>query len=112
MTAIRPFGIPPTYLINYLTSKYGINEIQNNVDTGTILDSLNVKGIIKMKVLLPPKTVLDRYETPARPLRKHIETGNNQKLTLSEIRDCILLKLMSGKIRVPVTNENVKCDDV
>ncbi len=108
MTAIRPIGIPPTYLINYLTSKYGINEIQNNVDTGTILDSLNVKGIIKMRVLLPPRHILDQYENFARPLRKHIEININQTRTLSEIRDGLLPKLMSGKIRVPVPKENVE----
>ena len=111
MTAIRPIRIPPTYLINYLTSKYGINEIQNNVDTGTILDSLNVKGIIKMRVLLPPKTILDQYETLARPFRKHIEIDINQRLTLSEIRDSLLPKLMSGRIRIPIKKETSEAQE-
>ena len=105
MTAIRPNKISPTYLINYLLSKYGFDEIQKNVDTGTILDSLNVKGIIKIKILMPPQTILDQYENFARPLRKRIEINNNQAFTLSGLRDRLLPRLMSGKIRVPVVKE-------
>ena len=108
ITAIRPNKIQPTYLVNYLLSKYGTNEIKNNVDSGTILDSLNVKGIIKIKVLMPPQTILDQYENFARTLRKRIEINNNQVFTISEIRDRLLLKLMLGKIRVPNIQENVE----
>jgi len=108
MTAIRPIRISPTYLINYLLSEYGVDEIQKNVDSGTILDSLNVKGIIKIKVLIPSKTVLDSYEALARLLRKRIEINNSQRFVLSEMRDKLLPKLMSGKIRVSFTEDNME----
>ena len=105
ITAIRPNKISPTYLINYLQSEYGTDEIQKNVDSGTILDSLNVKGIIKIKILMPLQTILNNYDNLARPLRKRIEINNNQTFTLSQIRDRLLPKLMSGKIRVTITKK-------
>jgi type I restriction enzyme, S subunit len=105
MTAIRPNKISPTYLINYILSKYGTDEIQKNVDTGTVLDSLNVKGIIKIKILMPPQTILDQYENFAHPLRKHIEANNKQIFTLLEMREKLLPKLMSGKIRISIVKE-------
>jgi type I restriction enzyme S subunit len=105
ITAIRPTKISPTYLINYLISKYGTTEIQKNVDNGTILDSLNVKGIIRIKILIPPVTILNKYDNLARILKKLIEVNNSQAATLSKIRDILLPKLMSGKIRVPIGNK-------
>ncbi len=105
ITAIRPNKISPSYLINYLQSEYGTNEIQKNVDSGTILDSLNVKGIIKIKIVMPLQTILDQYENLARPLRKRIEINNNQTFTLSQIRDRLIPQLMSGKIRVPIESK-------
>ena len=33
----------------------GLMKFEKTLITGTILDSLNVKGIIKIKVLVPPK---------------------------------------------------------
>ena len=92
--------IPPTYLITYLTSKIGQEQIQKNVDTGTILDSLNVKGIVKIKLLLPPQNILDSYEALARPFKKKIESNHAQNIFLTEIRDKLLLKLMSGELSV------------
>jgi type I restriction enzyme S subunit len=106
MTAIRPVDIPPTYLIDSLLSKYGVSEIRKNVDAGTILDSLNVKGIVKIRILLPPRHILDSYEESARPLRKSIEMNVIQTHTLSQIRDRLLPKLMSGRIRVPAAKES------
>lgn len=47
ITSIRPDinKVTPTYLINYLLSRYMFKEIYRKTDIGTILDSLNVKGI-------------------------------------------------------------------
>jgi type I restriction enzyme S subunit len=100
MTAIRPVAVSPTYLLNYLLSKYGKSEILNQMDSGTVLDILNVKGIKKMKILLPPEMLLGQYENLSRPFRALIEINNSEVQKLSEIRDRLLTRLMSGKIRL------------
>jgi len=106
ITAVRPNKITSAYLIRYLFSEYGKKEIQKNLDVGTIFNSLNVKGIRKFKLLIPDKKIMDKFETLARPFRKTMEKNVYENLCLSEIRDALLPKLMSGEIRVS-TNSNL-----
>lgn len=100
ITAIRPVNIKPTYLLRYLFSKYGMMEIKRLTDDGTVLNSLNVRGIKKIHILIPPKNILDNFELVTRSLRKKVEKNNSESDLLRGIRDSILPKLMSGKIRV------------
>ena len=56
-------------------------------DIGTILDSLNVKGIKQILFLIPNIEVVTQYEKIARPIRELIEMNNDIKdfnLTLTE----------------------------
>ncbi|RPI13215.1 MAG: restriction endonuclease subunit S [Ignavibacteriae bacterium] len=80
ITAIRPMEeiIKPAYLINYLLSQYMEQEIYKNTDIGTILDSLNVKGIRVVKILMPNSDILEKYEEFARPLRELIEINTSK----------------------------------
>ena len=100
ITAIRPVDVKPTYLLRYLFSKYGIMEIKRLTDDGTVLNSLNVRGIKKIRILIPPEDILDNFELIARSLRKKVEKNNSESDLHSDIRDSLLPKLMSGKIRV------------
>jgi type I restriction enzyme S subunit len=102
ITAIRPEHVPPTYLFRYLRSSYGKKEIERNTDRGTIFDSLNVKGIRKMLIPIPPKEILTHFESVCRPLRESVERNILGNSSLKDIQDLLLPKLMSGKIRVPM----------
>lgn len=90
----------PYYLLAYLFSIYGQEQISKNLDEGTIFSSLNVKGIKKMKVLIPSSKIIKKFELIYKDLRKMIERNNYESISLSQIRDSLLPKLMSGKIRV------------
>ena len=102
ITVARPTKISPIYLLRYLVSSYGRREIEKNTDAGTIFNSLNVKGIREIVVLVPPETLLLKFEGLAVALRTRVENGLAQNSSLSYIRDSLLPKLMSGKVRVPV----------
>jgi len=84
ITAIRPnlTKISPAYLINYLLSAYMQIETYRETDIGTILDSLNVKGIKRVKILIPPRPIIDAFESFARPIRKIIEINNAEAYQL------------------------------
>ena len=89
MTAVRPNEefITPTFLINYLLSDYMKIQTYRQTDIGTILDSLNVKGIKQILFLIPNIEVVTQYEKIARPIRELIEMNNDIKdfnLTLTE----------------------------
>ena len=105
ITTVRAKLISPYYLVTYLFSKYGQEEIEKNIDHGTIFNSLNVKGIRKIKLLIPENSIMDKFNKIIKPLRKLMENNLYEEYTLSQIRDSLLPKLMSGKIRVPVEVE-------
>jgi hypothetical protein len=50
-------------------------ETYRKTDIGTILDSLNVKGIRKLLILVPPFKLMEAYEEFARPMRRLIEVS-------------------------------------
>jgi len=102
ITALRPEKVTPTYLFRYLFSKHGVNQILSLTDQGTILNSLNVKGIKKIRIIVPPKDVLKEFDRLVRPLREKVEKNNSENLNLTQIRDSILPKLISGKIKVKI----------
>jgi len=72
MTGIRPRTIPNSYLIEYLLSPHMVLEVNNKKDSGTIMESLNVKGIYVLNLFLPPKNILDDFDSLVAPIRDKI----------------------------------------
>jgi type I restriction enzyme S subunit len=69
---------------------------------GTVFGSLSKADFEKIKVLAPSKEIINRFQNTVGSIDKKIEDNTLQTLTLSSIRDSLLPKLMSGRIRVPV----------
>lgn len=68
---------------------------------GTVFGSIGKIDFETMQVLAPPAKVVELFESVVGPLDGQIEYNTLQLLTLSRIRDHLLPKLMSGKVRVP-----------
>jgi type I restriction enzyme, S subunit len=101
MTGIRPKpGFPPTFLIELLMSDCMRREIEHRTDAGTILSALNVKNIPKLRFVLAPKNVLNQFERTCRPLRLAMEGNLQRRNVLAELRDTLLPRLISGKLRL------------
>ena len=101
MTAIRPnSNFPPTFMIELLLSDFMRGEIDNKTDAGTILSALNVKSIPKLRFVLPEESILRRFEETARPLRAAMEANLQNSYTLTALRDTLLPRLISGRLRV------------
>jgi len=105
MTAIRARTgkLTPTYLIEYLLSPHMTSEVAKRKDLGTIMDSLNVKGIIRLQVPCPPYEVMQRFDEAVRPIRRRIELLVQQIQNLRRTRDLLLPRLLSGQIEVEAT---------
>ncbi|HKX45835.1 MAG TPA: restriction endonuclease subunit S [Planctomycetota bacterium] len=103
MTGIRckstcPF---PTFLIECLLSKAMKDEIAQKMDTGTILDALNVRNIPRLRLSRPRnQAVMEWFERKARPLRAQMEIQLASSRTLAALRDTLLPKLITGELRV------------
>jgi len=103
MTAVRPkdFFPFPTLILEYLLSPLGRNEIQLNIDVGTILNALNVKSIPKLRIPLPGIDICKHYEGLVRPMRQRMEQINTENKNIALVRDTLLPKLISGEVRIP-----------
>ncbi len=102
MTGIRckssfPF---PTFIIECLRSEAMRNEITLKMDTGTILEALNVRNIPKLRLVLPHLELLRVFEQSVKPLRARMELNLLESHTLATLRDTLLPKLISGELRV------------
>ena len=67
---------------------------------GAAVPSMTTKILDGMDILLPDETVLDRFESAMSPLFKKIKILEKQNEYLTEARDRLLPKLMSGEIEL------------
>lgn len=68
--------------------------------TGTTVLALPKDAIIEIDFKLPPKELLRNFDKLVLNIFNKISINNQQNQTLSQIRDALLPKLMSGEVRV------------
>lgn len=95
----------PTYLIELLQSQWMRIEIQSKTDFGTILDALNVKSIPNLRCVCAAAEVMNAFETAVRPIRAKMEANIALMSSLTGVRNNLLPRLISGKLRLPETLE-------
>ena len=57
-----------------------------------------------MKILLPTECILLKFETIVNPLDSHIQELSEEVLVLSNYRDNLLPRLMSGELKINEMN--------
>ena len=67
---------------------------------GTVFGSINRKDLSSLLLLNPSKKMLQYFNTLVLPFDIKIESNHKQIQTLTEMRDALLPRLISGKIRV------------
>ncbi|WP_195303003.1 restriction endonuclease subunit S [Blautia wexlerae] len=102
MTCIRLKKDKPfhSYLITALLSNHIRKEIMKNTDEGTIMGALNVKNIPLLLFPVFETSVMVQLENILSPIRKTIEQNYLSNQTLTQTRDTLLPKLMSGELDV------------
>ncbi|MGH2818793.1 MAG: restriction endonuclease subunit S [Actinomycetota bacterium] len=94
----RPEFRYPTFLIQCLLSDAMRDEIALRTDSGTILDSLNVRNIPKLRCVKADDMVMGSLESGLRPIRSRMEQCLVEARTLAAVRDAVLPKLISGEL--------------
>ena len=105
ITAIRPISISSSYLFLAFRGLDMKRQIAWNTDKGAFFTSLNVKGIKKLYVLRPIKTIEENFEKMVSGIRKKRELIQIQNQQLSELRDWLLPMLINGQVEVKTQNE-------
>lgn len=85
----------------YYFIKKSIPLIQS-LASGSTFKEISGNEMKKIPILIPPYSLLLRFENLLLPLNKLMINIREENIRLTKIRDTLLPKLMSGKIRVPV----------
>lgn len=75
------------------------------VSSGTIFPAVNRDRIASMEVVVPDEEAIRAFEADATPRVRLIDGLLRESRTLAAIRDALLPKLVSGQIRVPLSND-------
>ena len=72
----------------------------NYEDTGTVFGAVNKSQFEALRVIEPDSSIVDAFDSCARPLDARIKFNSRESLTLTALRDALLPKLISGTLRV------------
>ena len=67
---------------------------------GTVFGSINKNSLNSMEILIPPKELINQFESTASSIDKAIRNNYEEICRLQAIRDFLLPKLMNGEIDV------------
>ena len=94
------------FLINYdyereylylLLKQYDYTSLGN---TSSIATAVNSKIIKNMPIIMPSVDVLQQFHNAVSPMFNRMRYLSNESIQLSEIRDTLLPKLMSGELKI------------
>ena len=70
-------------------------------NAGSAVPTLNRNHVHSLPYLIPQRTCVDKYESVAMTLQTRIRAHQQQAQTLATLRDTLLPRLISGKLRLP-----------
>ena len=94
------------YAMQFLREDFSLYEAE-----GTVFGAINKTGFQTLSQLRPSDGIVEAFERLVYPLDQSIENNENQSRTLSQIRDALLPKLLSGEIRVDDVDKRLEVKD-
>ena len=94
-------------LAMYVSSRELI-EYSSRLSTGARMPRISWKDLAAYPIVIPPLDVARAYERTVRPLVDRILANIEQAHVLQQLRDILLPRLVSGKLRVPEVEELVQ----
>ncbi len=73
--------------------------------SGSAQPQLPIRDIKNIKIIIPPKDILEDFLLKVNPLYKKLNSNQQQIKTLENIRDTLLPKLMSGEVKIKLEKE-------
>ncbi|MDY4789750.1 MAG: restriction endonuclease subunit S [Bacteroidales bacterium] len=98
--AIAHFKTNNKTYTNYIYQYLKVYDYQSMGNTSSIANAVNSKIIKVMKIILPSDNILKDFYDIVNPIMISIKRNEQENQSLSEIRDSLLPKLMSGEVRV------------
>ncbi|MDK8174380.1 hypothetical protein HMPREF3031_03645 [Staphylococcus sp. HMSC072B07] len=70
-------------------------------NTSSIANAINSKIVKEMPILVPTSEILEKFKEIITPIFEKIELQQKENILLTQLRDTLLPKLMSGEIEIP-----------
>jgi len=99
VVALSPSVISPFYLYQFL--KFSQKQIMQ-LDIGGVQPSIKIPHLLSMLIPIPTKEKQKIFDGQLIKITSKMELNYKQIRTLEKIRDTLLPKLMSGKVRIEV----------
>ncbi|MCL4550122.1 MAG: restriction endonuclease subunit S [Bacteroidetes bacterium] len=97
------YGILPKikdcYFFTYLLLSYSVDELQS-ASYGSVFDTITTNTFKEHKLNLPSDNIITKFEVQVSPLFYKMLSNEKQILSLTQLRDTLLPKLISGEVRV------------
>jgi type I restriction enzyme S subunit len=91
--------LPSSIIYLWLISKIGQEELAA-ITIGSTQEALTIEGLKSISFKIPPREKIKDYEIEFNSIIEKIEFNQTQIRTLTQTRDALLPKLMSGELRV------------
>lgn len=86
-----------SFLFYSLKSMFSSEDI---IGSGTVFNSVNKTDLQNLEFILPNSEILNRFKTILEPIDNAYLNTNSEIETLTQLRDTLLPKLISGEVRV------------
>ena len=100
--ALSPINISPFYLYQFVKSSK--NEIKE-LDIGSVQPSIKVPHLLSVDIPIPNSKQLIEFDNQMKLFLNKMSLNYSKIRTLEKLRDTLLPKLMSGKVRVEYEQE-------
>ncbi len=100
VAAFRYKHKPSYHTYTYYKLRSLMAQIKQFEDSGTVFGSIGKDDFKKLENVIPPKEIIQKFQTKAVPLDEKIISNIIQIKTLTCLRDTLVPKLMSGEVRV------------
>lgn len=88
------------YTYTYFKMKSIMDEIKQFNETGTVFGSISKGDFENLEITVPKKKAVEKFQSDVKPIDDKIIANCFQIHTLEKLRDTLLLKLMSGEVRM------------
>ncbi|HCN38317.1 MAG TPA: restriction endonuclease subunit S [Bacteroidetes bacterium] len=100
VAAFRYKDKPSYYSYTYYKMRSLMQQVKLFEDSGTVFGSIGKDDFKNLKNTIPPQDKIDNFNFITEPIDKKIYQNELQIRTLTQLRDTLLPKLMSGEVRV------------
>lgn len=103
LSAFRYKNNESYYTYSYYKLRSLMQQIRQFEDSGTVFGSITKDDFKRFENVIPSFDLIGKFQVAAKPIDEKIFSNTNQIRTLAQLRDTLLPKLMSGEVRVKMS---------